>query len=79
MAGETIPVAGHRPDQVSISTERTAQHGNLYVQVVFLDNETRPDLGQQIVLGHHLPIGIDQGQQYLDGPCPEIQLLTIGQ
>ncbi|HUB49483.1 MAG TPA: hypothetical protein VMB73_31300 [Acetobacteraceae bacterium] len=78
MAGEAIPVAGHGPDQVTIGTEGAPQRTNLHLQVVFLDNGIGPDPVQQLVLAQHRPAGIDQRQQHIDGPCPEVQFQAIG-
>ena len=79
MGGEAIPVTGHRSDQVTISTKGAPQRTNLHLQFVFLDNSIGPDPAQQLVLAQHRPAGIDQRQQHIDGPCPEVQLLTVGQ
>jgi hypothetical protein len=72
-------VAGDRPDQIAIGTERLAQGVDLNDEVVFLDFRTRPYPAYQLVLADGHAFGIDQRDQHVDGPRTDFNRGAIEQ
>jgi hypothetical protein len=79
---EPVAAAGARRDRAG--AERLAQRGDLHLQVVLLDDDVGPHLGDQVVLGDELAGARDQRAQHVeraaaqrDGPSVRAEKLAL--
>jgi len=80
LAREAITPAGdggHEPG--GVAAERLAQCRDLHLDVVFLDGRARPDLAQQVVLGHQRAIGLHEHEQQIEGAAAQRHRHAIGE
>lgn len=57
---ELIAAASDRPDQIAVGAQCFSQYGNPGLEIVLLDNPTRPHTADQLVLADDRSPGLDE-------------------
>jgi len=75
---EAVALAGHRPDQIPILSERLAQRRDLDHKVVLFYHRVRPDSAQNLVLGDEPAARLNEDHEHIEGAAAKLDRDPIG-
>jgi hypothetical protein len=78
LAGKLVPSTHDGSDKVAVR-KSLAQHLDLHVRIVLLDDSARPDPTHQFVFADDGAVGLDQRHEHIEGTSAELERLAIGE
>jgi hypothetical protein len=64
---ESVAAAELGKDEIAVFAKGSPQRGNLHFQILLGDDNARPDANEKLLFGDQRSIGLQQGQQELEG------------
>ena len=77
-SSEAVAAAELGPDKFAVFAKSFAQRGDLDLEVLFRDNDAWPHAVHELFFGDERSVGLYQGQEEIETPCPQLDRHTVG-